>query len=169
MPEKSPDKTDKKKHFTELLADFRTAMLVTRSADGGLHARPLALAETHDDGRVYFATSVESPKVEEMRADERVAVTLQDSKRYVSLSGTAEITRDRALIDRLWSESWKIWFPEGKTDPAIAIVTVVPDSGEYWDQSGVTGVKYLFEAVKAYATGTKPKSGGDGLNAKVQL
>jgi general stress protein 26 len=169
------DPTDgKTKHLHELIADFDTAMLVTHAADGGLRGRPLAVANAHDkatdDGKVYFATSIESPKVDELRADAHVAVTFQDDKRYVSLSGTAELTRDRALIERLWAEPWKVWFPKGKDDPTLAIVVVTPAAGEYWDQTGLAGLRYLVSSMKAYATGTKGPDGTDEeQNAKVRL
>ena len=160
----------KKKHLHELIADFTTAMLVTRAVDGHLQGRPLALAEAQYDGKVYFSTSIESPKVAQLEADEHVAVTFQDDKRYVSLTGTARTTRDRALIDRLWSEAWKVWFPKGKDDPTLAIVTVTPETGEYWDQTGLAGVRYLFRSLEAYAAGTKPSDGTDERqNAKVPL
>jgi len=159
-----------KHHLTELIRDFDTAMLVTRVADGRLRGRPLTVAGAEEDGRVYFSTSTESPKVDELEADAHVAVTFQDDKRYVSLSGTARLTRDRALIERLWSEAWKIWFPKGKIDPTLAILVVTPVAGEYWDQTGLAGLRYLASSVKAYATGKKPPDGADERqNAKVLL
>ena len=162
----------KKKHLHELIADFDTGMLVTHTAEGGLRGRPLAVAhdKTTGDEKVYFATSVESPKVGELRADAHVAVTFQDDKRYVSLSGTARLTRERALIDRLWAEPWKVWFPKGKDDPTLAILVVTPESGEYWDQTGLAGLRYLVSSVKAYAAGTKAPDGtNEEQNAKVRL
>ena len=161
---------EKKQHLHELIKGFRTAVLVTRAPDGGLHGRPLSLAEAQDDGTVFFSTSVASPKVGELEADAHVAVILQDSKRYVSLSGTARTSQDRTLIDRLWTDAWKVWFPEGKDDPTLGIITVTPESAEYWDQTGVAGIEYLFKSIKAYATGTKPADGADERqNAKLRL
>ncbi len=74
------------------------------------------------------------------------------------MSGTATVVRDQALIDRLWSEAWKLWFPAGKTDPAIAMIKFEAREGEYWDKAGAEALKYVFEAIKAYAKGEKPKS-----------
>ncbi|HEY2728427.1 MAG TPA: pyridoxamine 5'-phosphate oxidase family protein [Polyangia bacterium] len=164
------DGDEKRNHLHELLEDFDTAMLVTRAPDGSLRGRPLTVAAAQDDGCLYFSTSTESPKVAELEADAHVAVTFQDDKRYVSLSGTARLTRDRALIERLWSESWKVWFPKGKIDPTLAILVVTPVAGEYWDQTGLAGLRYLASSVKAYATGNKPPDGTDERqNAKVPL
>jgi general stress protein 26 len=160
---------DDRKRLEELIGHFHAAMLVTHAEDGSLRARPLSLAKIHDDGVLFFATCIASPKVAELERSPTVAVTLQDSRRYVSIGGTARITRDRALIDRLWSETWKLWFPRGKEDPDLCIVEVTPRQAEYWDQSGLAGVKFILEAAKAYATGTKPESGESGDHAKIQI
>ncbi len=161
--------TDDLKHLEELVGHFHAAMLVTHAEDGSLRARPLSLGHIHDRGVLYFATSLASPKVSELERDPSVAVTLQDGRRYVSISGTARVTRDRALIDRLWSEAWKLWFPQGKDDPELCIVEVTPHDAEYWDQTGLAGVRFVLEAAQAYATGTKPKSGESGDHAKIHV
>jgi general stress protein 26 len=158
-----------KKHLEELIEGFHTAMLVTRTSDGALRARPLSLADVHDQGVLYFATSVESAKVAELERTPDIAVTLQASDKYISVTGTASVSRDRALIERLWSETWKVWFPGGKDDPSLSIITVTPNAAEYWDQTGLKGIRYLFEAAVAYAKGTTPASGGSSENAKVRM
>jgi general stress protein 26 len=161
---------DKQKHLTELIEHFHTAMLVTRGAQGELRSRPLAIAEVREDGLLTFATSIESGKVHEIEADPQINVSLQDAKRFVSLTGRAAIVQDRGEIDRLWSEAWKVWFPKGKTDPAICLIQVDATSAEYWDQSGGRGIKYLFEAAAAYVKGTRPDIGAnDKQNARVKL
>jgi general stress protein 26 len=156
-------------HLLELLKSFDTAMLVTRTHDGVMRARPLSLSDQHDQQQLYFATSVDSPKVGEIADDPGVLITLQDSKRYISITGTATITRERSLIDRLWREPWKVWFPAGKDDPALCLVVVRPTAAEYWDQSGLKGIKYLFDMAKAYAKGTTPESGASSDNQKIQF
>ncbi|HVU53115.1 MAG TPA: pyridoxamine 5'-phosphate oxidase family protein [Polyangia bacterium] len=167
-PTSSPDET--RRHFGELVASFATAMLVTRTADGELRARPLTVAGAEPSGEVYFSTSVEAPKVHEIEADARVVVTFQNDSVYVSLTGTARLSRDRALVERLWKESWKVWFPKGKEDPTLAIVIVAPTAAEYWDQRGLAGLRYVLRSLEAYVTGTKAPDGADPRqNAKVPL
>ena len=154
----------------ELLADFDNAMLVTRTSTGELRARPMAVAQVADDGTVWFMTQHESGTVNEINRDDEVAVVLQSSKRFVSLSGTATPVDDRRKIDELWKESWKTWFPEGKDDPSLCLLHVRGDKGEYWDNSGSKGVKYLIEAGKAYLSGTRPDVDGDPkIHAKVEM
>lgn len=143
-------------------------MLVTL-ADGGLHARPMAFAEVRDNGDIYFSTRIETPKVKEIEADDRVLVTLQGKTKFVSLSGRASIVRERALIERLWKESWRVWVPNGKDDPALCIIAVDAESAQYWDNSGARGVRYLYRAAKAYLQRTTPESGDADLVGQVRL
>jgi general stress protein 26 len=159
---------DPKKHLYELLGDFDTAMLVTRGGGGEMRARPMAVAELRPDADAYFVTSVGSPKVAEIDSYPSVTLTFQRANEFASLSGEMTIVTDRALIHRLWREPWKVWFPQGKDDPSIALLRFDARRGEYWDNSGAEGLEYVFEAVKAYATGETPATSRD-QNAKVAL
>lgn len=70
----------------------------------------------------------------------------------------------------LWKESWKVWFPGGKNDPGLILISVQSSAGEYWDNSGFSGIKYLIQAGKAYLTGTRPDVSNDKeIHAKVTL
>ncbi|MDQ3187360.1 MAG: pyridoxamine 5'-phosphate oxidase family protein [Pseudomonadota bacterium] len=146
-----------RQHLYDLLKDFDTAMLVTRSPDGHMHSRPMAVAELRADADAFFVTSIDSPKVTEINAHPVVTLTFQSSNQYASLSGRATVVRDQALVDRLWKEAWKIWFPKGKTDPTIAMLKFSAQDGEYWDNAGAQGLKFAFEATKAYIKGETPK------------
>ena len=152
---------EKKERLSELMAGFSTAMLVTHTHEGGMRARPLSIAGKREDGGLYFSTAIESPKVDELHADPHVAVVMQDGRRFVSLSGVAHVLQDRALVERLWSESWKVWFPKGKDDPSLALLVIEPLEAAYWDISGTTGIRYIFEMAKAYVKGARPPSDDD--------
>lgn len=149
-------------HLYKLLKDFKTAMLVTRSAIHGMHARPMAVAELQPGADAYFATSLESAKIIEIEHDPSVIVLFQGASVYASVYGTAEIVKDRAEIERLWCETWRLWFPKGKDDPTLCLIRVDATSGEYWDQSGLQGIKFAVEALRAYVAGETPKREGKG-------
>jgi general stress protein 26 len=151
----------KRKHVKEMVQSFDTAMLVTHTLDGAMRSRPLAIAHDRGDDALYFSTDIDSDKVRELEANPGVNLVLQDGRRFVSLTGIARVERDRAVIDRVWSESWKVWFPQGKADPALCVVVVEPREASYWDGSGLKGLKYLFEMAKGYVTHTRPESDGD--------
>lgn len=157
-----------KEHLYDLLKDFSTAMLVTSTADGTLHSRPMHVAELNKDADTHFVTSLDSPKIKEIENRPDVLVTFQSSSEYAVIKGTAKIVRDRALIDKLWSEAWKVWFPNGKDDPTICLIRVDATDAEYWDNSGAEGLQYVFESLKALVKKTKPQV-DDKVSAKVNL
>lgn len=160
--------TNDREHLLSLLKGFDTAMLATRTPEGALRARPMALAEVTDDGRIHVAAGLNDPKVAEIERDAHVGLFMQAKTQWVSLSGTAHVVRDRALIDRLWSETWRVWNPGGKDDPNLCLLAIEPVEGEYWDVAGARGVRFLVEAAKAYVTGTTLDANA-GDNAKVRL
>lgn len=156
---------EKRERLRDLMEGMDVAMLCTRTDDGGMRARPLAVAAKREDGVLYFATAVESGKVHEIDRDPHVNVSMQDGRRFVSLTGTARLVDDRALVERLWSEGWKGWFPEGKDDPSLRILIVDPSEASYWDAAGAKGLKYVFEMAAAYLTGKRPSSDEDERHA----
>jgi general stress protein 26 len=145
----------------ELLADFDSAMLVTRTAAGELRSRPMAVVEVEPSGLMWFITERHSGKLEEIARDDHVNVAMQSRSKFVSVSGRAVAVDDARKVAELWNEAWRVWFPGGKDDPSLVLLKVQGDEGEYWDNSGTSGIKYLIKAGKAYVSGTKPDVAGD--------
>jgi general stress protein 26 len=159
---------DEARHLYDLLQGFDTAMLITRGDRGGMHARPMVVAELRADADVYFVTSIDSPKVGEIDADADVLLTFQSDKQYAAVYGRANVVQDRAVIERLWKDSWKVWFPRGKEDPSIALLRFDAERAELWDNAGGKGLEYAFEAAKAYVSGERPRVDED-QHARVRL
>ena len=159
---------DPREHLLDILEDFDTAMLVTRSPDGRLHGRPMDIAEVTKTGEIWFCSAIDSGKVAELTAEPEVAVAIQGKTKWLSLSGRARVSTDRQRIAQLWKEDWKIWFPDGPSDPNLCLVAIDPSEGEWWDNSGTRGLKFAFEAVKAYVKGEAMPDQKE-QNAKVLL
>ena len=169
MEKTADDPVATRDHLRAVVKEFDTAMLLSQTAGGYHHGRPMAVAEARDDGKLLFSTAIDSPKVREIENNPTVAVTLQSKSRFVSISGRARVMRDRALIDRLWSEAWRVWFPAGKDDPNLCLLEIDPFEAEYWDNAGARGLKYLFDAARAYVKGEKVEGTDREQNAKVRL
>ncbi|MGE0788060.1 MAG: pyridoxamine 5'-phosphate oxidase family protein [Sandaracinaceae bacterium] len=145
--------SDDTKEFESLLGSFDTAMLVTHGDDDVPRARPMHISKREGVADLYFATRSPSPKIQELIHDSKVAVTMQDKSRYLSISGRASVVTDRKKIEAAWSAPMKAWFPDGPSDPDLVLVHVEPERGEYWDMSGMKKAQYLFEAAKAVLRG----------------
>jgi general stress protein 26 len=157
-------------HFFEMLREFETAIVITRTRAGGLHGRPMAVAEVAQDGTLWFITNVDSTKVLETRDDSRAMISLQSARQFVTINGHFELVADRTKVDELWKEPYRVWF-DGKGDPELVLLRFTPFDAEYWDNSGVHGIKHAFEAAQAYLKGQKvdPSEYDPDAHARVAL
>jgi general stress protein 26 len=153
----------------ELIKGIRIAMLTTVDDEGCLHSRPMANQDDGFDGTLWFFTDANSAKVHELARDRHVNLSYSDpgENRYVSVSGTASVSRDRAKMKELWSPLHKAWFPDGLEDPNIALLRVEVDKAEYWD-SPSSAVVRLYGFAKALATG-KPYGEEGADHEKIRL
>lgn len=155
--------------FRDVLKQFHTAMLVTRSNDGALRARPMHIAEVESDSDLWFVTNVDSGKIDEIESDSHVNVSMQSGSQYLSINGNAHLVKDRERINRLWSDTWAVWFPEGKNDPNLGLIRVESQDGEYWDMSGLKRFQYLFRAGQALIEGERVDMASPAMHGRVNL
>jgi general stress protein 26 len=139
------DEADARQRLEALLAEFDTAMLVTHFPDGRLRSRPIVILTVRDDDAVVFAGAIDAPGTEPLRQDSEVNVVLQSGERFVSVTGKGRVVADRTLLDRLGSDSWRVWFPGGPGDPTLCLIRVVAEEAESWDRTGARGLRSVFQ------------------------
>lgn len=161
---------DVKARLVSALRKLDIVMVTTTADNGTLHARPMAIADVDDNGVISFVTSKDSEKTHEILHDARALVSAQEKNLYVSLCGMLEVVDDPKRVRELWRSAWTAWFPKGMDDPSIVLIRLRPEIGEYWDQTGTKGLKYLFEAAKALLDGKRVDDDDDEqVHAKVTL
>ena len=121
------------------------------SAGGSGATRPMSVQEVDDDGTLWFLSASDSHKNRELEKDSAVRLFFQGSEHagFLTLTGTATVSRDRKRIKDLWKSVLKVWFTEGENDPRITVIGVRPSGGYYWDSkhgSAVAGIKMLVGA-----------------------
>lgn len=154
--------------FTRELKKFDTAMLVTRAGDTDLRSRPMVIAGCDESCRIWFTTSVDSGKLEELTEFPFVNVAMQDGKRFLSVSGTVRVTRDPDLLKRVWDESQRVWFEKGRDDPELVVLEVVPTFAEYWDRAGAEAIRFALAEASAIIQG-KTLTGDEAAHAKLDF
>ena len=119
------------------------------------------------DGDLWFFTYGDTPKVHEIETRPQVNVSFSSPKdqTYVSLSGRAELVRDKAKVHELWSPSLKAWFPDGEDTPDIALLKINVEKAEFWD-SPSSPIAHAIGLAKSLVTG---QTGSVGDNRKVEL
>jgi general stress protein 26 len=162
--------TDPRQKVYEILHSFSTAMLVTSGLDGRPESRPMQMAKVEHGGDIWFLTGRSGHVVEQIEKDSVVLLIFQNEhSAYLSLSGRAQIEPDKAHLQELWKEPYKVWFSGGVEDPEIAVFSVEPLNAEYWDSRGLNRLEYMFEAAKAYVTGQRPDVSDVEQHAKTRL
>ena len=115
--------------------------------------------------RVRHLTSVH-----EIGDNAHVAVVCQQERSaYLSISGAGMIVHEPSRVRQLWREPFRVWFPGGPEDPDLRLLVVEPLVAEYWDNRGTNGLEYMFEAAKAYVSGTRPDVDGGDQHGRVPL
>ena len=141
----------------ELMKKIGFAMLVTHDGDK-LRARPMSAYLEPENNAVYFLSDVRRHKDEEIAKNPGINLSFADAsnQKYVSITGTAVVSNDRAKIKQLFSTPAKAWWDSAE-DPNIRILKITPDDAEFWDSPG-TVISYVKMATAA-VTGARPEIG----------
>jgi len=151
----------------KLIDGIEVAMFTTRRPDGQLVTRPMQVQERRSGTDLWFMTDWETHKLDELASDPHVNLAFYKdrTREWVSVSGTAIISRDRKLIRELYKPDWKAWLGDqggerdgGPGDPRIALILVEAQSVEYLVVDKPRPI-VLFEVAKGIVTGSTPDVG----------
>ena len=156
------------KKLCEMIKEIDFCMLTTVDENNDLHSRPMSLnSEVDPEGNLWFFTYGNSHKVSEVNRTPKCSVSFAktDDYRFVSISGKAEVIRDKRKIEELWKPELKVWFPKGIDEPDIALLRLGIDKAEYWDGPSSTVAK----VVSFVSALVKGESASAGENKKLDL
>ena len=148
----------------DLMEKISFCMLATWNGSE-LRSRPMDARVRRKEGVIYFLTDVRHQKDDEVARYPKLNLAFADTDamKYVSLSGEAELSNDRAKIKELWEPTAKAWW-DSVDNPNIRVLKVRPTIAEYWDSPGKA--VSMVKMVVAAATGSKPDL---GKNEKVAM
>jgi general stress protein 26 len=144
-----------------------TAMLTTRRPDGFLVSRAMANQKHAPGADLWFVTSEDTDKLDELDFDPHVNVAYYTdrTREWISIAGTARVSRDRETVKALWAPDWKIWFPDKgdprhgtADDPRVVLIAVEIRSAVFLEVNKPAPV-VLYEMVKGWVKGEQPDLG----------
>jgi general stress protein 26 len=151
-----PDRAGDADRVWTLIKEIPVAMVVTHDGHGQeMRARPMAAHPAQEENAIYFLTDVDSPKASEVRSSDTICLAFADNKnrRYVSITGRADIIDDKSRIKQFWSVYDKAFWVD-ENDPRIRILRVTPESAQFWEGAGavVTALKLIAARVSGERT-----------------
>ena len=158
--------TELQKLYSEI-DDIQVAMMTTRRADGHLQSRAMATQKRASGADLWFVTIEGAHKLQDLADDPHVNLSYYKdrTREWVSVSGIASVTRDRAKIHDLWAPDWKAWFPkEGdsrhgtKDDPRMVLIGVDVHMAVFLEVNKPQPI-VLVEVLKGMITGSTPELG----------
>ncbi len=153
--------------FHALVEKIEIAMLTTRRPDGHLESRAMANQKRAAGADLWFVTADGSSKLRDIEQDPHVNLAYLNTGSYewVSASGIATLSRDRAKIAELYAPEWKGWFgqegdPRHGTpdDPRIVLIGVDVHAAVFLEVNKPKPV-VLFELAKGWLTGEAAEPG----------
>src|SRR5215216_662915 len=161
--EKNPDNTEALNKFKGLVEKIKTCMFITNTAGPHEHTRPMATIETEYNGTLWFYTDVRSIKVEEVNNQHTVHLVYAHpgKEAYLDVWGAAEVITDRQQVIDKWSPIVKAWFPDGVTDPKLALLKVQSYEAYYWEAESGKMVEF-FKMAGSVVTGKRLAEGAEG-------
>ena len=151
----------------EMIEELEIAMLTTRRPDGRLVSRAMATQKRAPGADLWFVTSEDTHKIDELEDEPNVnlAYYKDRTREWISVSGLATPSRDKAIIKQLWAPDWKTWFPEEgdprhgtADDPRLVLIGVDIDTAVFFESDKPAPV-VLFEMLKGRLTGKDPDVG----------
>jgi len=151
----------------EHIDDIEIAMMTTRRPDGHLVSRAMATQKRATGADLWFVTCEDTPKIREIESDAHVNLSYYKdrTREWVSVSGIATLSRDRAKIRELWAPDWAMWFPKGNDprhgtadDPRLVLIGIRVHAAAFLEVNKPQAV-VLYELAKGWLTGTEPELG----------
>lgn len=132
--------------FKKLADEIKICMFITNANDDDHeHTRPMATIQAEENGTLWFYTDVRSIKVDEVAQKREVHLVYAHpgKESYLDVWGFAEVITDRQQIVDKWSPVVKAYFPDGVTDPNLALLKVQPSQAYYWEAETGKMVHFL--------------------------
>lgn len=136
----------------QLVENTPTCMLATGLGKVPAHVCPMGIQQVDELGILWMFSGADSVHNSQISGDHRAHLIFCNPAKleYLTVYGEASISRERRKIDELWTKTAEAWFPRGKDDPNLTLISIKPTAAHYWDtESGklVTMAKILLASV----------------------
>ena len=141
-------------HVWDRIDNQHVAMLLTYDGNH-IEARPMAPTVDRARHRISFITGHPSEKTTEIQENGKVTVLFANPATglYVTIHGSAVVTKDRKTLEELWGPIAEAYFPEGIEGGKASALVFTPEKAHVWEENntlkqGWTVLTSLFSSDK---------------------
>ena len=150
-----------------LIEDIEIAMMTTRRPDGHLQSRAMATQRRAGGADLWFVTAETTSAARDIGHDAHLNLSYYKdrTREWISVSGIASLSRERAMIEELYADDWRMWFsdeddPRSGTpdDPSLVLIGVEIHAATFLKLDKPQPV-VLYELAKGFLTHDQPEIG----------
>ncbi len=162
MSTENLNREESREKLRDLVDDIKVAMMVTGLEKRPINAIPMRTKKIDDEGNIWFISMDNSDHNKNLaiNKDIHLLYSAPDDNEFLTVYGQAEITKDRSILEDLYSATSDNWF-DGVDDPKLTAIKVKPDEAYYWD-SKMNKYVTLFKMGIGALTGEKKDVGKKG-------
>src|SRR5262249_31283272 len=119
--------------------------------------RPMGCVQKEFDGTLWFLTFKDTLKILEIYENQQALISYvrPASYEFISIGGRVRIVDDPSQVRSLWSEGFRVWFPDGPDSPNIALLAVDVEVARMWTKPA-SSLTYAYYYLRARITGKSP-------------
>ncbi|UJQ95247.1 pyridoxamine 5'-phosphate oxidase family protein [Mariluticola halotolerans] len=146
------------KQFWDKLEDIRTVMLGSPASDQ--HMQPMTANGAREENAVWFYSKKDTDlaKAAQSGGEVHMCLTDRDHGYYACVMGHLVLEHSELHIKRYWNPVASAWYPDGKADPDLTMLKLIPRTAAIWAGSG-NPVKFGWEVARANISGSEPDVG----------
>jgi len=130
------------------------------AAEGVMRVTPMTAFAERESRTLWFFTSKETELADASRRGLSgfFVVMAKDQDLQACMRGELAAVHDVLHVEKYWSPAVAAWFPGGKDDPSLTLMSLTCAEADVWI-SEVGPIGFGWEIAKANITGTRPKVG----------
>lgn len=118
--------------MASMVSKSSVAYLASVDEEGYPRVVPMAVIQTDGIAHIWFATGLESQKVQHYKKNPKASVCIQDQHDGITLTGTVEVLQDGETRKKMWVDWFIEHFPGGIDDPNYCLLKFFPKKALIW-------------------------------------
>jgi general stress protein 26 len=142
----------------EEIESHKTGMLGPAGGEP-CHAQPMTAFPERGRRQLWFYTRDDTELARRIGDGCMGAFVFQRPDLQACMLGMMHLERDPVRIERYWNAVVSAWYPGGRTDPRLTMISFEAEDAQVW-LSAVGPMRFAWEIAKANATRHAPDLGG---------